>query len=632
LSNFLDTAASGLLAFQRAIATTSHNIANARTEGYSRQRTDLEARPPNLGGGQPQPGKGTFVSGIDRLHDGFAAARVLESTSAHARETTHHGLASRIDNLMADESLGLGPALSGLNAALEDAAAEPSSTAAREVVLAAADDLDARFGTMQGQLDAIGLEAQRRLQAEAVSINDLAKGVAELNARIVTTTGRGRTSEANDLLDQRDQLIKEIAAHVDVEPIPQDDGALHLFIGNGTALVLGNRANTLGAVSDPSALGGVRLEIAGGGGSSQSLGNVPLGGNIGGLRDFATETLEPIRHRIGRLALVMTDRLNVQHASGLDARGEFGGTLLSIGEPEALAGEANTGGATLEATVTDASNLAASDYLLRWDGASLEATRRSDGQRTSGPSPLAVDGLEISLSGVPAVGDTFLVSATGGAAGSLSRAVTDTEALAFARALIPGEDSANTGTATLAPPTVSDPADTALRTPIDIVFTADDTYDVVERGGGATLASGVTLVAGDPIAFNGWSSSIEGSPRSGDVLRIDPNTAGTGDNGNALALVGLQDEPSIDGSTTPIEEQASLVSFVGGRARTLQTRSSALETLRDDALARAETVSGVDLDEEAIDLTRYEQAYQASAQAISVAETLFQSILGAVRR
>jgi len=632
LSDILNTASTGLLAFQRAISTTSHNIANARTEGYSRQRVELQARPPDSRGIDDKPGNGTMVRSIQRQHDRFAAAAVLASASGHAREATHRDLAGRIDNLIADESLGLGPAMSDFYNAIEDAAAEPGSRAAREALLANADALSGRFGALQSELDDTRIEVNDRMRFEIDSLNDLAQGVAEINARVVASHGRGGTNGANDLLDQRDVLIGKIAEHIDVTPLEQTDGSVNLLVGNGTALVLGQDAHALRTVHDPTGPARQRLELDTGGGRRLALGATPVGGSIGGLIDFAGEVLDPVRHRVGRLALVTAAELNAQHEVGLDANGEPGAAWFTSAEPETLSSTSNTGSGTVTASVTDTSALEASDYLLRWNGASFDVTRRSDGTRTNTSAPLAIDGLEITLSGAPAVNDTFLVSATGHAAGHFDSTIDRTEELALAATLVATDALDNTGDARLAQPSVTDETDAALRDSVDIRFTSDSTFDVVDRASGVPITTDIAYVAGETITVNGWTSSLSGSPAAGDVHRVDLNTDGSGDNGNALALVASQDAMAVGGRATANDEYADLVSFVGGRKRSLDTRVAALETLRDEALARSESVSGVNLDEEAIELTRYQQAYQAAAQAISVADNLFQSILGAVAR
>ena len=632
MSDILNNASSGLLAFQRAISTTSHNIANSRTEGYSRQRVELTARPPDSRGIEDKPGNGVLTLSIQRQHDRFATAAALSSTSQLARESTHRDLAGRIDNLVADESLGLGPALSDFYTAIEDAAAEPGSQAARQALLSEADALGGRFGSLQSELDDTRIEVNDRLRFEIASLNDLVQGVAELNARITASHGRGGTNGANDLLDQRDVLVSKIAEHVDVTPLEQTDGSINLIVGNGTALVLGEKAHKLHSAYDPTGPARQRLEIETGENRRQPLANLAIGGSIGGLIDFATEMLDPVRHRIGRLALVSAAEINAQHKIGLDANGDAGEDWFSSAEPETLSSTSNTGSGTVSASIVQTSELEASDYLLRWNGAQFDVTRRSDGALTSSSSPVTIDGLEITLSGTPAVNDTFLVSATGHAAGRFESEIERTDQLALAATLIGTDAIDNSGDATLAQPVVSDATDANLGRAVDITFTSDSAFDVVDRASGVPIASGVAYTPGASIAYNGWSTSLSGRAAAGDVHTVKLNDEGIGDNSNALALVALQNERSVGGSATVSDEHADLVSFVGGRKRTLDTRADALETLRDEARARAESVAGVNLDEEAIALTKYEQAYQAAAQAIAVADTLFQSILGAVRR
>lgn len=630
MSNLLNNATSGLLSFQRAISTTSHNIANSRTEGYSRQRVELESRPGERHG-WGSPGNGVTVAQLERMTDRFAVRRVIDNTAAHARENTHHLLASRLDSLLADESQGLASAMSGFRSAIEDAAADPGSGSSREAMLAGANALAGRFSTLQSQLDDTRNEVAERMRGELASLNDFASAIADLNARITGAQRPGK--EPNDLLDQRDTLINKIASHVDVTTLAREDGSMDLLIGNGAALVLGSRAETLYAVDDPIATARVRIETENRSGGRVSLSGIPLGGSLGGLHDFVDETLDPVRHRLGRIALTTAAEMNEQHALGIDARGRPGGTWLDSAEPIALSGIENTGDATLAARIDEASDLAASDYLLRWDGAAFEVTRRSDGNQSTGTLPLIVDGLELTLqSGTPAVGDTFIVSATAHAAGGLTNLVTQGDALALARALHASDDVANAGDAQLQAPKVVDASNASLNTPVDIVFVDDDSYNLVERSSGTVVEAGVAYSSGAAIIHNGWSTTLEGMPRAGDIHRIDPNTDARGDNGNAIALAERQDAKVIDGRASVVTEHASLITYVGGRTRTLDTRASALETLRDDAIGRVESVSAVNLDEEAIDLAKYEQAYQASAQAIAVADTLFQTILGAVRR
>ena len=178
---------------------------------------------------------------------------------------------------------------------------------------------------------------------------------------------------------------------------------------------------------------------------------------------------------------------------------------------------------------------------------------------------------------------------------------------------------------------VTDPLSATLKDPIDIVFNSDTTYNIVDVNSGATLSSNVAYTQGDTIALNGWEVSISGAARTGDTHRIENNATGQGNNVNGLALSEMQSANLIDGKQSFNDAYGSLVSGVGTRTHTAQVRTQALESLKSNAIDRQQSTQGVSLDEEAIDLTRYQQAYQASAQIIATADTLFQSILGAIR-
>ena len=541
MTDIMNTGTSALLAFQRAIATTSHNIANVGTEGYSRQRVELEANGPETGRGG-HTGTGVRVEGIERIASEFAVARVHEITANHAREATHHELASRLDALLADDALDPTAGFASFFAALEDASLDPASPTSRRLALDAGEEVAGRLRTLQGQLEATAGEVDGRRRASIDRVNELAVGIADLNGRLVEHRATGRTKLAADLLDQRDRLVGELAAEVDVDALVQDDGALSVSIGDGVPLVVGREARSLRAVEDPTRPGRSDIEL-GHGSRWQSVGARLHGGELGGLEAFESGTLEPAMQRLGRLAHAFAAGVDAAHANGVRPDGAAGGSWFDVGAPVARAAAANAGGAELAASVADAGALEPSDYRLRFDGGAWEITRTSDGTRTSTATlPTTLDGLEIGVTGAPATGDSFLVSATRGAAGTLRQGIDDPDALAFAA---PG--------------------------------------------------------------------------------------SGTGGNENARALAKLGTEPLVGGATIA-EDVGALAGSVGGTTATLATRSAALETMRGDAVERRDSIAGVNLDEEAIDLARHEQAYQAAAQVIRTADELFRTVLGVVAR
>jgi flagellar hook-associated protein 1 FlgK len=161
---------------------------------------------------------------------------------------------------------------------------------------------------------------------------------------------------------------------------------------------------------------------------------------------------------------------------------------------------------------------------------------------------------------------------------------------------------------------------------VTITFTGPGTFDVSGAGTGNPV--GLSYTPGATISYNGWSITLTGTPAAGDSFTIGPNAAGVGDNRNALALARLQTTNLLEGATTSFQgAYAQLVSGVGNETRTLQVTSDAQAKLLADTKAAREAVSGVNLDEEAANLLRYQQAYQASAKVLSIAATLFDAIL-----
>ncbi|MFK7854218.1 MAG: flagellar hook-associated protein FlgK [Granulosicoccus sp.] len=629
MTDILNTGKSALFAFQRALSTTSNNIANVDTEGYSRQRVDLEA----VSGDRLthiEVGRGVRIANIERIHDQFATAQVNHATSSFAHQDTHHLMASRIDNLMADPALSVSPAVTDFFNALQDANNDPSSLAYRTVVLDSADKLAQRFQTMQTQLDSAQTEVNDRTRDAVSQVSSLAKNIADINHRIITVNGSNTVRASNELKDQRDQLIKELSSLIDVDTVEDDSGALNVFIGKGISLVVAGRAQELSAVKDDIYPDRLKIEI-GDDNLKQNISPRLQGGEIGGLNEFSVTTLHPAMSEIGRLAVVFADQLNTQHAKGLDLNGDAGDILFTEPLPQAFSSDRNTGTGSIDVTIDDTSLLKASDYLLRFDGTNLTAIRSSDGVESSGPLPFTLDGMTVNIIGAPAAGDTYVLSPTGRASGSFSSALNDPNKLALGGLLSTTTAIANLGESKVSEATILDHSAVSLNDPVDLVFTSDSTFDVVDVNSGATIVAGAAYTEGTLVQINGWQVSLDGKALTGDTHRIEPNTQGRGNNSNGQSLNDLQLALTVEGNSTFNDAYGALVSSVGASTRTAETRSSALESLLDSAVERQQSAQGVNLDEEAVNLTRYQQAYQASAKIIATADTLFQSILGAVR-
>ena len=631
MTDLLNTGKSALFAFQRALSTTSHNIANANTEGYSRQRVDFQAVPGDrFSLSNNSTGGGVRISNIERIADQFASARVSAATSAHAEQEVHYQLASRLDNLVATEGISIAPALNNFFNAIQDANADPSSVASREVVLENVDQLAERFISMQDQLEDAQSEVNSRTREAINTVDQYAQSLAEINTRIIATASSQNSQQAHDLEDQREQLVNKISEYMDVDTLIQDNGAMSVFIGKGISLVNDGHAQKLSTVRDNLHPDRLQIQI-GDENSTQLLTAKFQGGMIGGLNEFSENTLNPAMHELGRLALTLADSLNQQHALGVDLTGNPGADLFGSTEPEVFSGMRNTGNAVIRGRITDSQELQASEYLLRFDGANFTATRTLDGTSTTGPIPISIDGIALTMTGTPVAGDVFVVSATGRAAGSMETLLDNPDKLALAGQLTTSSAIHNLGDTRISTASIDDPEDISLTSPVDIVFTSETAYDIVDSASGAVLVGGVGYLQGEPINLNGWEVSISGDAKAGDTHSIEPNVSGRGNNSNGIALVGMQTGLHVNGNESFNDAYGSLISRIGSNTNAAATRATALDSLRNDAVERQQAAQGVSLDEEAIDLTRYQQAYQAAAQVITTSETLFQSILGAIR-
>lgn len=629
MTDLLNTGKSALFAFQRALSTTTHNISNVNTEGYSRQRVEFQAVPGDERA-RIDTGGGVRIASIERVNDEFASARVQSATAAHAEQEVHYQMASRLDNLVATEGMSIAPALNNFFNSIQDANADPSSVASREVVIENTNQLAERFQTMQEQLDDAQNEVNERTREAVKMVDQYGQSIADINQRIIGSSSSLGSQQAHDLRDQRDQLVVKLSKYMDVDTLVQENGAMSVFIGKGISLVTDATAQRMSTVRDTLQPEKVQIQI-GEDSSAQVLSAQVQGGVIGGLNDFADNTLRQSMHELGRLALTVADEVNQQHALGVDFDGSPGADIFGSTDPVVFSDTNNTGSGLLRGRISNTQDLQASEYVLRFDGANFTATRSSDGETTTSSLPLLLDGMALTMSGTPVAGDVFIVSATGRAASSMEVLMDNPDKLALAGQLTTMSNIGNLGDAKISPPVVTDPEDFDLTTPVDIIFTTDNTYDIVDSNTGAVLLGGANYLDGDPIDLNGWQISINGDAKTGDRHSISPNVSGRGNNSNGLALANMQTGLHVNGTESFSDAYGTLVSRIGSNTNAAATRTSALESLRDNAIDRQQTRQGVSLDEEAIDLTRYQQAYQAAAQIISTSETLFQSILGAIR-
>ncbi len=551
--NMLSTAVSGLQAFQRNLVTIGNNISNVNTEGYSRQSVELSARAPNAASGG-FIGTGVDVTAIRRVYDQFLVDQVVSRNSAFNQLDTLQTMASSIDELLANDDVGLNPAVQKFFNALQDVANNPTSIPARQVLISEAATLSERFQSFDQRFETLNDSVNNQLKVATAEVSSIASSIAELNKNIVSQKNLSGGQSPNSLLDHRDRLVNQLSELVSVNTNETSDGSLSVFIGNGQTLVLGGEARTLSTTPNEFDLS--RLDVSfESGTTSFSINGQLNGGKIGGLLAFRENVLDPVQDSMGRIAIGLTSSINAQHQLGDDINGNPGGLFFDdiiSTSPEVLASTGNNpASGTVSVAINDSNLIQASEYRLNYDGATFSLTRLSDNTVvdsgftvTDFPRTLAADGISLNLAGGVSAGDSFLIRPVRNGAGDIGVALSS----------------------------------------------------AAEFAGAA----------------------------SGNAL---------GDNSNALALAGLQAQKLLGGGTESFQSAyAKLVSEVGVGTREAKVNANAQRALLDRAVESQQAVSGVNLDEEAANLLKFQQAYQAAAQMIRISDDIFQTLISVTGR
>ncbi|MET0544505.1 MAG: flagellar hook-associated protein FlgK [Variovorax sp.] len=622
--SLLNVGARALLANQIALQTTGNNISNASTVGYSRQTAVMQSVPGQFTG-SGYIGKGVEVATIERAHNEFLTRQATMAGSVSAMDTTRANQLISLEDIFSGGTSGLGASVTDMLNAVSNVVSTPTDITARNVVLTRADEMAARFQDAQGRLNDLQSGVTSQLGDSVKTINSLATRIAALNEQIARSQGNGQAP--NDLLDQRDEALRQLNQQVQTSTVAADDGSISVFIGS-QALVLGNSTAPVSLGTD--AAGGTSLLLKRGGLTSTIPAETLGGGAVAGLLRFQNTDLAEARDLLGRMAVTITSVVNAQNRLGVDLDGNAGGDFFKpITLPDALPSKTNTGNATVGASVADASKLAASSYQLDFGaGGSLKVTRLSDGQISNfaGPLPVQIDGLTIAVgAGTASAGDSFTLKPYADAAGQLATALTSPRALAAASPVEARAATTNTGNVTIASLSPS-AANANMTAPVTLTFTAAGTFDV--SGTGTGNPTGVAYAAGQTISYNGWSLTLKGTPKPGDTITIQPTTPGYSNlnSGNATALLNLRDAAVFDGA--PLSDgYASLMAQVGVRSQSAQYAAGISESIATNLETSRTAVSGVNLDEEAAKLLQYQQAYQASAKMIQIAQNIFDSLL-----
>ncbi|MDI5922812.1 flagellar hook-associated protein FlgK [Halomonas sp. LR5S13] len=636
--SIFSTGLSGLNAAQSALNSTSNNISNVYTPGYNREVTQL---------GENRADGGVRVNDIQRQFNQYVASQLNAATSKSSALEAYNQQVEQIDSLLADREAGLAPLMQNFFSAMEDLASAPSDPAARQGVLGAADTLTAQFRSFDGYLQDMQEGINGQIADEVTQINNATEQLAGINREIALA--RARSGEApNSLLNQRDQMVHELSERMDVRLNIQDGKTYNVSLPNGQPLVAGTqhyRLEAMGSPNDP------QRTVLGYRDSNDDLvaldENTVTGGTLGGLMEFRSETLDKTQNQIGQLAVSLASGLNAQHSLGADLDGEQGGELFRIGEPQVYSHAGNTDpGATATATFNEAmpGDLRATDYEIRVisdnpAGANdFEVVRKGSGKIVDAifdndNDTLSFGGINLAFDDLSnaGVGDRFEVQPVRRAAAKMETAIDDLDKLA-ASSLVEHGGDLEVGNLLAG----NDALGNAVTQDHELTVQADGSFSIDDdsvtslfRDGVELEAGSDPLEAGDRLTIDGVSFTLDKLPVDGEAtLTLSRGDFGTGNNENSLAMQAQQDKLTVGGSASFSGAYGAMVGDVGNRTNIVQANLDAQQGLTKQLEAVQQSESGVNLDEEAANLIRYQQFYQANARVIDTGTTVLDTILG----
>ncbi|SDS67030.1 flagellar hook-associated protein 1 FlgK [Halopseudomonas xinjiangensis] len=650
MADLFNIGLSGLKASQTQLSVTGQNITNINTPGYTRQTALQSARDPSFTG-SGYIGNGTSIVDVQRIHNQFLTNQVRSSTSMHSAVTAFQSQIEELNGLLSGTATGINPAMQSYFDALQTAVEDPASLPARQLFLAEADGLAGKFNTVHERLTSQNGFLAQQMGTVTDQVTRLASNIAAYNNSIATAAAQG--AQPNDLLDARDEAIRELSQYVGVTVVPQDDNTVNLFVGTGQPLVVGNDASAL--VISPGRADPNRVEVRlRSGNSEQDVTSLVSGGELGGMLRYRGE-LDNALNSVGRLALAFVSETNQQLAQGLDLNGQAGAglfaeinTIEQMEQRSVAIGEGTSG--SLRISIDDTARLTTSDYEVSYSSSTEFTVRRlSDGklvEPTAGTSPAQYDGFSIQTGNTPAQGDRFLLMPTRSGAASVDVQMKNPQDLAFAAPVAVSADLNNRGTGVvsleLQRGQALDVNDLKAGLPVVLERTATG-YSLLDRNGNPVTQGGVevtfaadTKKANVQVGGYNFALQLSGQPSTGDRYEVSFNS-GTSDNRNALQLSSLQTDAVMGKSEinpkgfSLADGYGTLIQHVGTQTAQARAESEASGAVLKQAVNNRDSVSAVNLDEEAANLIKFEQYYNASAQVIQVARSMFDTLISSMR-
>ncbi|ART79745.1 flagellar hook-associated protein FlgK [Oceanisphaera avium] len=647
------TGVSGLLAAQGQLATTGHNIANVNTEGYSRQRVEQVTTLPMYHGAQFY-GTGTRVTDVTRMYQEYAFRDVLINNTEQAGAEALYNHLSFLDQSLTGVNKGIASSLDDMYKAINAVADNPGNLGNRDLMLSNAHDLTNHFNEFYSALDQEMVIKNRDIQSRADHVTTLANGIAELNQEIFNA---GQNGSPNDLMDQRDRLIQELGKEVKVTTLKGDNGMVSVMLGGREPLVSGNQAYGMEVRPGSPDPQQTELYITQPGKpelATRLKGSLDLGGEMGALFHYRDQVLGPNLSDMGKVAIGIADAYNQVQKQGVDLNGEPGKNFFTdINDPQAqksrfLSSNSNIDGSV---TISDTSKLTGGEYTLKYYGGDYMLTDVTNGKTfaidaadvdTSAAPEQTINlpdlGFSITLSEAPNTTDEMVIRPTRQGGVDLQVDLNSGDQIAASGTIMVAANKDNTGTGkvgvNLVEPTPPAAAIPTADYPLSVKVVDDGTaatppvlvYEVYKADGTA-LGTALTPDAEGNITFGDVQMNIKGTPAEFDQFVVK-QAKGSGNNSNALAFADIQNKKWLDNGKSTVTDSLNKTAVeIGGITKNQKIRAQAAEAAYNQSYDRMLATSGVNLDEEAANLLRFQQSYMASARVVTVASETMNTLL-----
>lgn len=669
--SLLSIGTNALNANQQAINTVGRNIANVNSDGYTRNVTRM--------GEQGVPMTGVTVD-VQRITDTFMTTQVWKDNYTLASDEAMSSKLSFLDSIVGSTSNNISTRLDEYFAAMQTVADEPTLISARQLFLSEADSLAKTFNTIDAKMQDQNDLILQEMKAAVAGVNELAQSIADFNGQIQAQEGMGKN--VSELLDERDRLVKELSSLVGTNVVVDSNNRFNIFLGQGQPLVVANNANTLSLMPGANDPNEPQIFLKSEKGVETDITSQIYGGEISGLMEYRDEVLAPARSELGRLAIVFANTMNEQNRKGIDINGAKGSNIFNPMNTGSVLVNTNNNATSSSGSMSfyDVTELTTSDYSVRIGkpdmsgNPTFEITRESDGKvfkstqmtevstlpatntlgmgqagvyQTSGTNvKFSIDGFTVSINASSIVeGDEFTLQPTKNGAGQIKSTLKNPSLVAAASPVRTYEGTSNTGTGTISDINVLNTMDSSpLRMggatlPLRIEFNplnalGEENFTVYDSSVSPEVAiaslTGVVYAEDMTVEIDGYEFSIGGSPNVGDEFILEKNKNGASDNTNFLQMVDLQSADTLDGNNYQ-DAYGQMLAWVGIKAQNANLSYTASSSALETSESALESVRGVNLDEEAANLVKFQQAYAAAAQIITAQQTIFTSLLNAVR-